>query len=757
MFLPRVQTHFAQALGLDTYYTSHEFVDANLRCIVTCILKQLAESGMDEHVFQVIMRHIIDMEGERIGGATADALPDAAELDTDLGAANPDDISVVQYDRRRKRFRFDFQKDVQSRVLEDYMHRGDELDTLTLWEMLTTYTRDEIGKRADGGQGNRILFRDNHPAASTHALRPFRRPRIPVLNGFGMLPRRATEPELHALIALSLFVPWRTAPDILAGAGSFAERFNQPNILPMWAQAIVRNWAEWTRAVSETGMSRTDMLRKQHDPDLERNQPVFQPAADAEGDVDVAMDDNDDDGAGLNDAVGAPTPTAASVTARTLKALSHATDCMLIGGPATASGSFTTPRAVRMVDTDVRTAIKSTMDRYAAAATAAGTIDDDEPEKPAFGTIVPILAAAARAFPLDRPPETVHYDAAAVRAAVDGLQHRMSVVDAFGQPRPVRFNQQQRFAISIAAAHVLHPSLPPLRMCVIGDAGCGKTVFAKAFRQLLEQHGRSDELRIMAWTGSAARTAGGQTVCTALCIGPFTRTPLCSNQVADKLRRSFANVKYVIFDEVSLLSTRVLVLVDHRLRVAKGNDVVFGGLHVFFVGDHYQLGPVSDKSLFVPVSCEEVAKQQLATTTQALRDASTALASVANAKDKEKKTIAKEQKRKVEQLSDQLGRLLWITAPNAVVLFTENMRANPDERSFVELLKRVRAGVGSVEDHRVLSNRALTAADVEREPDRWLYATCLTSTNELVQHLGALRLQRLATYSKQRIITWKSK
>ncbi len=208
---------------------------------------------------------------------------------------------------------------------------------------------------------------------------------------------------------------------------------------------------------------------------------------------------------------------------------------------------------------------------------------------------------------------------------------------------------------------------------------------------------------------------------------------------------------------MSLLSTRTLVLIDHRLRVAKGNDEVFGGLHVFFVGDHNQLGPVSDKSLFPPVASEHAALDQLAAATKVLDDTEAALAIVANSKDRDKKAAAKEHQRKLEQLSDQLGRLLWITAPNAVVLFSENMRANPDERQFVELLKRVRAGAGTVEDHRVLSSRALTSADVECEPDRWLYATCLTSTNELVQQLGTLRLQRLAAYSKQRILTWKSK
>ncbi len=520
-----------------------------MRSIVTCLLKHLADAGGSDHVCQLVARNITDMQGERNGSATADALPENSTLDHD---DDVDDVTPVQYDQRSKRFRFDFHKDVESRVLDDYMHRGDELENMTLWEVISTYTRDDIGKQRNTDRGNRILFRDSHPVFTTHALCPFKRPRIPVLNGFGMLPRRAAEPELHALISLTLFVPWRNVMQILGGARTFAKRFRHVT-LPPWAQAIISNWAEWTRAESDKGMSRADLLKKQHDPNLEQNQPVFQPPGDG-GDIDgVHLNIGDDDDHpvnddGLNDNGGPEAVAAPALTTRTLKALSHATDCALIGGGFTGStAGFSTPRTVSMVDADVCMAVKSTMDRYAAAATANGAlVGDDVADDPPAGTIEPILAAAARAFPLDHPCEPVQYDALKVRAAVDSLQQQMSVVDANGQPRTVRFNQQQHFAISIAAVHVLYPALSPLRMCVIGDAGCGKTVFAKAFRLLLDQHGRSDELRVMAWTGSAARTAGGQTICTALSIGPFTRTPTCSAQIANKLRHSFTRVKYII-------------------------------------------------------------------------------------------------------------------------------------------------------------------------------------------------------------------
>ncbi len=213
----------------------------------------------------------------------------------------------------------------------------------------------------------------------------------------------------------------------------------------------------------------------------------------------------------------------------------------------------------------------ATMERYKASTIARdgaggnGNDDDDDADL-AVGAIDAIKLAAARRVPApNAPPAQERYNAAAVCAAVDELQREMNMT----------FNAQQHFAISIAAVQVLQPGLAPLRMCVVGDAGCGKTVFAKAFRRLIDKHRGADgvdPLKIMAWTGSAARTAGGQTVCDALQIGPYNRTPVCSATTADSLRAKFKGVRYLIIDEVSLLSARALVVMDHRLRVATGRD-----------------------------------------------------------------------------------------------------------------------------------------------------------------------------------------
>ena len=54
----------------------------------------------------------------------------------------------------------------------------------------------------------------------------------------------------------------------------------------------------------------------------------------------------------------------------------------------------------------------------------------------------------------------------------------------------------------------------------------------------------------------------------------------------------------LIVDEVSLLGWNMMRHIDQRLRQIMDNPAPFGGLHVIFVGDFFQLAPVRDAFLF---------------------------------------------------------------------------------------------------------------------------------------------------------------
>ena len=59
--------------------------------------------------------------------------------------------------------------------------------------------------------------------------------------------------------------------------------------------------------------------------------------------------------------------------------------------------------------------------------------------------------------------------------------------------------------------------------------------------------------------------------------------------------KNWYNLDILIVDEVSMMSLKILLLLDKIARlVFKKPDIVFGGLQVIFTGDFYQLSPVNN-------------------------------------------------------------------------------------------------------------------------------------------------------------------
>jgi hypothetical protein len=152
-----------------------------------------------------------------------------------------------------------------------------------------------------------------------------------------------------------------------------------------------------------------------------------------------------------------------------------------------------------------------------------------------------------------------------------------------------------------------------LRMFLTGGGGAGKSyVINKAARygRLLfgkTRRGSIGTVAVAAPTGNAAFNAGGRTWHSMLGKGTGRRlTPskrTLSNSVLAKLRGRLAGLKFVIFDEVSMISLEDLYEIHVRLCEAKRTDpsdlnVPFGGIHVLFVGDFFQLPPVSGHALY---------------------------------------------------------------------------------------------------------------------------------------------------------------
>ena len=147
---------------------------------------------------------------------------------------------------------------------------------------------------------------------------------------------------------------------------------------------------------------------------------------------------------------------------------------------------------------------------------------------------------------------------------------------------------------------------PPLWMIVSGTAGTGKSYLIHCLRLLL-QH----QLRVAAPTGVAAFNVDGCTLHSLLSLPTKGDFKDLEGERLNKLQQSFADIKYVIIDEMSMVGRKILGQVDRRLRQAfphRGQEV-FGGCSCLLFGDFGQLPPVMDLPLYTTDSRSELSDQ----------------------------------------------------------------------------------------------------------------------------------------------------
>lgn len=127
-----------------------------------------------------------------------------------------------------------------------------------------------------------------------------------------------------------------------------------------------------------------------------------------------------------------------------------------------------------------------------------------------------------------------------------------------------------------------------------GEPGSGKTYTINQFVSWLRSH--RVEPAITASTGIAATHIGGITIHSWSGIGIHK---FISNDVMgdildnEKLVKRITKTSILIIDEISMLDARALTAVDRVCRKIKEANLPFGGLQVVFVGDFFQLPPIT--------------------------------------------------------------------------------------------------------------------------------------------------------------------
>ncbi|MFH1192784.1 MAG: PIF1 family DEAD/DEAH box helicase [Candidatus Jorgensenbacteria bacterium] len=127
-----------------------------------------------------------------------------------------------------------------------------------------------------------------------------------------------------------------------------------------------------------------------------------------------------------------------------------------------------------------------------------------------------------------------------------------------------------------------------------GQAGSGKTYILNKYIEYLKE--KNVGVAVTASTGIAATHLNGKTIHSW--SGIKIRERMTDKEVKDLsknriLSERFRKAKVLIIDEISMLHSFRLDLVQKILRVAKGNFEPFGGMQVVLCGDFFQLPPVT--------------------------------------------------------------------------------------------------------------------------------------------------------------------
>ena len=147
----------------------------------------------------------------------------------------------------------------------------------------------------------------------------------------------------------------------------------------------------------------------------------------------------------------------------------------------------------------------------------------------------------------------------------------------------------------------------PFHIFLTGGGGVGKshlikTIYMSINKVLMYKGGNPEKPRILllAPTGVAAVNIDGTTIHTALGINVGGKLYPLNDRQRGILRNKLAEVKFIIIDEISMVSNVLLYQVHQRLNVIYGcsAELPFAGLPVLACGDLYQLPPVKGAPIY---------------------------------------------------------------------------------------------------------------------------------------------------------------
>jgi len=133
---------------------------------------------------------------------------------------------------------------------------------------------------------------------------------------------------------------------------------------------------------------------------------------------------------------------------------------------------------------------------------------------------------------------------------------------------------------------------------VQGKAGYGKSFLLTAMTQTCKQRLGKDSYIVVGPTGVSAKNVNGITIHSFARLGRSTTLRNLEAEDLQKFQDLHKNLKFVFVDEYSMVGCKMLGMLEKRCREAKYNNELFGDLHIYLMGDIYQLAPVGDVPLY---------------------------------------------------------------------------------------------------------------------------------------------------------------
>ena len=162
-----------------------------------------------------------------------------------------------------------------------------------------------------------------------------------------------------------------------------------------------------------------------------------------------------------------------------------------------------------------------------------------------------------------------HINFTAVPVHSEKMPDPINEIENIIEETGIKNSNDQIRAFRIAAEHFLHGTQDQLFLYIMGVGGTGKSFVIDAIVKLFQRCGAPEKLQLSAPTGSAAVLIGGYTI-HALTFLPKNKY----KPDAKMLEAIWKDVRYLVIDEISMVSPALLSQILHRICEAKAWDPI---------------------------------------------------------------------------------------------------------------------------------------------------------------------------------------